>query len=119
MSLRLLRDVRMSRLKPGVVMVVLADLPAWLDDEDPRTIIVRPQAEPEHMDWRPMLGLPAAVFCRDECLHHMLTVLDALQHAGAKLFGAAASYGIFPLLVGADEEHERLLRRGWEALCRC
>jgi hypothetical protein len=71
------------------------------------------------MDWRPLVGLPVAVFCRDECVRHMVAVLDALKRAGATLFGAAASYGVFPLLVDANEEHERLLRRGWEALCRC
>jgi hypothetical protein len=119
MSLTTLRQVRMERLRPGLVMVLLADLPEWLERADPTTIIVRPGDAPTRMDWRPVVQLPAAVFCRDEALHHFLTVLDALQAVGAKMFGAATSFGVFPLSTDANEEHERLLRRGWEALCRC
>lgn len=119
MTLSLLREVRHARLKPGIVMVVLADLPRWFDETDPRTIVVRPADDIARMDWRPTLNLLTAVFCRDPNLSRFLAVLDALQKAGATLFGAATEFGIFPLLTDATEDHERLLRRGWEALCRC
>jgi hypothetical protein len=118
MSLALLRDIRRSGMKPGVVMVYLANLPGWFDREDPRSIVIRPGDEPARMDWRALLNLPTAVFCRDECLSHFLPVLDAIQAAGGRLWGAATSFGVLPLTTEANEEHERLLRRAWEQLCK-
>lgn len=118
MSLQSLRAARLDRQKPGVVMVVIGDLPAWFD-YDAGTIVIRPTDEPRSMDWRPMVGLLAAVFTIVQRPDLTLAVLDSLQAAGAKLFGAASDLGVFPLLTDAPEEHERLLRRGWEALCRC
>lgn len=118
MSLRTLRETRIARKKPGVVMVVLGDLPEWFD-YDAGTIVVRPGDDLTRMDWRPMVGLLAAVFLIGQDLDRFLAVLDALRSSGAVLFGAANWTGVYPLLTDANEEHERLLRRGWEALCRC
>lgn len=118
MSLQALRSVRINRQKPGVVMVVIGDLPKWFD-YDHGTIVVRPQDEIARMDWRPMVGLLAALFLIGQDLGRFLAVLDALRSAGAVLFGAANWTGSYPLLTDSTEEHERLLRRAWEQLCRC
>lgn len=118
MSLRALRDVRIDRQKPPVVMVVIGDLPEWFD-RDHGTIVVRPGDDLARMDWRPVVGILAAVFLIGQDLGRFLAVLDSVRAAGAVLFGAANWTGAYPLLDGADEEHERLLRRGWEVLCRC
>jgi hypothetical protein len=118
MSLRALRETRLARQKPGVVMVVIGELPEWFD-YDPGTIVVRPGDDLRRMDWRPMVGLLAAVFLIGQDLQRFLDVLDALRKAGAVLFGAANFAGVHPLLTDANEEHERLLKRAWEQLCQC
>lgn len=117
MSLRALREVRMDRQKPGVVMVVIGDLPQWFD-YDHGTIVVRPDDELSRMDWRPMVGITAAVFLLGQDLERFLGVLDALRRAGAVLFGAANWTGVYPLLADADDTHAGLLTRAWEQLCR-
>jgi hypothetical protein len=70
------------------------------------------------MDWRPLVGLTAAIFTMQPLPHLTIAVLDALQALEVKLFGAADQSGVHPLLEGADESHERLLQRMWELLCR-
>lgn len=109
----------MSHRKPGIVMVVIGDLPRWIDADHHGTIVVRHGDDPARMDWRPMVGVMAAVFLVGQDLGRFLAVLDALRDAGAVLFGAANWTGAYPLLADATDEHTRLLRRGWEALCRC
>lgn len=118
MSLRAIRDVRLQRQKPSMVMVVIGDLPAWMET-DPGTVVVRPGDDLSRVDWRPMVGVSAAVFTICQRPDLTLTVLDALRAAGAVLVGAASDLGIFPLLQGPTEEHERLLQRAWDQLCRC
>lgn len=117
MSLQALREVRLSRRKPGVVLVVIGaerDLPM----DEFSVVTVREGDEPRRMDWRPMLGVLAVVLTVRPLPHLTIAVLDALQAAGAKLFGAASDLGTFPLLQDADESHDRLLRRAWELACQ-
>lgn len=118
MSLQALREVRLNRRKPGVVLVVIgADAEPPMDGFS--VVLVREDDDLRHMDWRPMLGVLAVVLTVKPLPHLTIAVLDALQAAGAKLFGAASDLGTFALQADADESHERLLRRAWELACQC
>lgn len=117
MSLDAIRQLRRAGMKPNrAIFVVIGDKPENLDD-DAQAVIVRPTDNPRLMDWSPMVGLTAAVFTVAPLPGHTLAVLDALQAVNAKVFGAADATGFHPLLEGADEAHESLLRRTWELLC--
>jgi hypothetical protein len=117
MSLQAIREVRIHGQKPGLALVLIGDVqPPPMDDF--RFVVVRSSDDPRLMDWRPMVGLTAAVFTLQPLAHITLGVLDALQSTGVKLFGAADCEGFYPLLENADESHERLLRRTWELLCQ-
>lgn len=116
MSLEAIRQLRRAGQKPSVVFVVIGHTDAPLD---PNTSVhVRAADEPALMDWRPLVGVTVALFTLQPLPHLTLQVLDALQAVGVKVFGAADNSGFHPLLVDADESHERLLRRGWELLCQ-
>ena len=119
MSLEAIRQLRRRGQKPdGVVLVLLGDRPRWLDD-DASLVVIRPADEPRFMDWRPMVGLWAAVFTADnQPPARTLSVLNALEGAGAKFFGAADATGAYPMTVGAGDEHRWCLQRTREALCR-
>jgi hypothetical protein len=117
MSLEAVRKMRRAGHKPQVVMVVVGQ-PSDLIQDDAGIVIVRPTDSPAAMDWRPLIGVVVAVYTLSPLPHLTIAVLDALQAAGAKLFGAADRSGVYALLEGADEQHERLLRRSMELLCQ-
>ena len=118
MSLTAIREVRLTGRKPGAVLVLIgAEREPLMDGF--AVVLVREGDQPARMDWRPMLGVVAAVLTVKPLPHLTLAVLDALRGAGAKLFGAASDLGVFPLLENADEEHERMLRHAWELACQC
>jgi hypothetical protein len=117
MSLETIREWRRSGYKPsGAILVAIGDVDPRHDAEN--VVIVKPTDSPATMDWRPMVGLTAAVFTLQPLPHLTIAVLDALQAVNVKLFGAADQTGVHPLLEDADQSHERLLRRAWELLCR-
>lgn len=117
MTLQAIRDVRKTGLKPGVVFVVIGDIAPPMDEF--RVVVVRPTDDPERMDWRPMLGLTAAVFVLGSFSLLATAVLDALQPLRVDLFGVASADDAGPVFTVSNESHERLLRRAWELLCRC
>lgn len=117
MSLEAIRDLRMHGQKPfGVVNVLIGRRPKSVHD-DRALVVVRAKDDPRFMDWRPVVGLCVAVFAQQQDPMRMLAVLEALEQAGAQFFGTADPAGTFPMLVGADGQHHRVLRQMWEALC--
>lgn len=117
MSLETLRHWRLTGHKPrGSILVVIGDVDPRIDAEN--VVIVKPSDNPRTMDWRPLVGLTAAIFTMQPLPHLTVAVLDALQAARVKLFGAADHEGVYPLLENADESHELLLQRTWRLLCR-
>lgn len=116
MSLDAIRNLRRSGVKPSrAVYVVIGDTSALLDEAT--SVVVRATDRPQAMDWGALVGLPVTVFTMQPLPHLTIAVLDALRDIGAKVFGAADSSGVYPLLMDADESHEALLRRAWELLC--
>jgi hypothetical protein len=117
LSLETLRQWRRAGYRPGgMALVVIGDVAPDTDAE--YVVMVKPTDEPRLMDWRPLVGMTAAVFTMQPLPHLTIAVLDALNAMGIKVFGAADQFGVHPLLEGADEKHERLLQRAWELLCQ-
>lgn len=113
MSLHSLRQHRLQGSVPaGVVKVVVGKrLPAI--NARPDVIAVDAPDQPALMDWRPVVGLPLALFvCRgaDPLAER---VLDALMPAGCRLLGSAWHDAI----ESTDEAIKPVLHRMWEALC--
>lgn len=112
MSLSTLRELRLSGAKPdGIVKVVVGKrTPA---DSRPDVVSVTSEDRPHLMDWRPLVGLPAAVFvCRgaDDLAER---TFDAITAAKCKPSGACWHDGP----VSDDEPSRPILKRMWEALC--
>lgn len=117
MSLEAIRKLRLQRAKPGLVWLVIGPAPKWLED-DATVIRLAPDAAPEFMDWRPVIGLTLAVFQTAPLADLALRAIDAAAAAGAVFFGAADHSGTYPMVEGAGPEHHLALRRAWEHLCR-
>jgi hypothetical protein len=117
MSLDTIRQMRRAGQKPEVVYVVIGEVAKRPREGDSGYVWVRAYDHPALMDWRPLVGLLTVVVTTQPLPHLTIAVLDALHAASAKLFGAADTTGVYPLLEGADDEHAALLRRTWEALC--
>lgn len=118
MSLDSIRKLRLAGQKPsGVVTVLLGQRPRWFAD-DATSVIVRPVDDPRLMDWRPLVGLWVAVFVAGTQPDRFLALLQALEAAGVKFFGAADEAGTYPLVVDATDQHHNNLYRTWVALCR-
>lgn len=118
MSLEAIRDLRRAGQKPtGVVQVLIGRWPKWLED-DMHLVVIRPKDDPRFMDWRPLVGLSVAVFSAETKPARTLAVLEAIEAAGAKFFGAADPNGVYPMTVGAGQAHEAVLHASWRALCR-
>lgn len=118
MSLDALRKLRRAGHQPvAPVWIVIGNRPRWLED-DATVVVVRDADDPRFMDWRPVLGLLVAIFALDQEPTRQLQVLEAVQLAGARIFGCADTTGAYPLLEGADARHEAVLRHAWEGLCQ-
>lgn len=117
MSLDAIRRLRRAGHKPAVVWVVIGDRPQWLDD-DAGVVHISAEDNPALMDWMPMVGVLTVIVQQQILPRQMLAVLDALTAIGAKLYGAVDRTGVHPLLEGADEAHEKPLRRAMELLCQ-
>jgi hypothetical protein len=115
MSLPDILQARRAGMKPGLVFVVAGDLSK--DADGVNRVIVRSNDNPAAMDWSPMVGLTVVLVNLLPRPDLTVALLDALRAQGVKLFGAATTDGVFPLLVDADARHEQLLRRTWELLC--
>jgi hypothetical protein len=112
MSLQALASLRRERQRPsGVVMVVVGKAPN-LDDR-PDVVVITPADKPSFLDWRPIVGLPIALFTVDG--HEALgtQTLDALQAANAQLVASVWRETTLTL----EEAHKPVLHRMWELLC--
>lgn len=110
MSLQTLRDMRMARRRPGLLMVVIGARTPVDDRPDVVTVL----DAPERLDWRPVIGVPAAFFVAG----------DALE-LGERAFKAALAAGAVPIgmvhggdAVTLDDAAKPILAQMWEALCR-
>lgn len=119
MSLADIRELRRKGKKPsGVVLVLIGPKPRWADD-DGQLVVVAAHEDPRLMDWRPLVGLWVALLTGvGVAKARTLSVVEALEAAGAKFFGAADEHATYPLTVGAGVRHELALRRNWDLLCR-
>ena len=116
MSLDAIRTMRRAGQKPAVVMVVIGERPSLVDD-DAGVVFIRPGDQPAGMDWRPLVGVLVAVFTLQPLPALTIAVLDALQAAGARLFGAADTTGVYAV-VDETGAGERLMQRSWRLLCQ-
>jgi hypothetical protein len=118
MSLEAIRDLRLQGQKPSGVVTVLIGRRPRVVHSDRMLVVVRAKDDPRFIDWRPLVGLTVAVFSATTDPFRILAVLEALEAAGARFFGAADPSGTFPMVAGAGVEHHRALRGMWEALCQ-
>jgi hypothetical protein len=111
MSLSMLRDLRLDGQRPALVKLAIgAKRP--LDDR-PDLIALGADAQPERMDWRPLIGLPVALFVGDGHGDVAQRAFESAVAAGALPIGAAWS----DVEVSTDEAIKPSLRRMWEVLC--
>lgn len=114
MSLQTLRELRRQRAKPDSLLKVVVGQRVPDFDARPEVISVIADDKPYLMDWRPVLGLPLALFvCRGaEAL--AVPVADAVVAAGGLLQGSA--WG--DTETSTDEAIKPVLRQMWEELCQ-
>ena len=90
MSLETLRALRLARLRPPAVTLVLRDCPkpwAWLRD-DPSVVWLTPRADVRSHDLRPLVGLPVTALV-DDFTRRAAEVRQAVADAGGVLVGIA------------------------------
>ncbi len=114
MSLETLRQMGRDGGKPtGILKIVVGKrLPSVSDSAD--VIAVDLSDQPQHMDWRAVVGLPAALFVCPGADTHAEKVFDALMAAGCRPIGAAWC----DVAVSTDEPTQSVLSKFWSALCR-
>lgn len=113
MSLESLRQLRRAGERPsGVVKVVVGKrLPDVDGDVD--VITVPADAQPQHMDWRPVIGLPLVLLVCEGATALAERTFDALM--AAKCLPVGAVWG--DATVTSDQPSKPVLRRMWELLC--
>lgn len=117
MSLAAIRKVRQQGFKPGVVNMVIGPAPRWLDDDE-SVVKIAADSRPERMDFRPLVGVPVAVFQTQPLPDVTLRAIDAANAAGATFVGFADDSGTYPALTNETERVALSLRRTWEQLCQ-
>lgn len=117
MSLAALAAVRRQNVRPAVVSLIVGPKPKWWDDDE-RTVHIDEGSTPEFLDWRPVVGVPLAVFQTKPLPELTLRAMEAARKAGARFYGAADRTGVYPMTVDATDEHAMNLQRTWELLCR-
>ncbi len=113
MSLEALRELRQHGEKPsGVIKIVIGQRSPAVD-EYADVIAVLPTDQPQHMDWRPVVGLPLVLLICDGASTLADKVLTAVMAAGGKPLGASWSDDS----TSTDEAIRPTLRRMWRLLC--
>lgn len=116
MSLSHLRRVREQGAKPAMVKVVIGRKPGWLEDD--ASVVHIPEAmNLAKQDWLPLYGVWVTVHWTEGSTDRALAVLDCLDRAGAKLFGAASADGVIPLTAEPTPKDKNLIEREWRLLC--
>lgn len=113
MSLKTLAALRRGGEKPtGPIKVIVGRLHPAVDG-DADVIVVPPDAQPQHMDWRPVIGLPTVLLVCNGANVLAERVFDALMAAKCLPIG-----GVWNEFVSTTDEPTRpVLRRMWEVLC--
>lgn len=113
MSLETLRQLRREGVKPdGAIKVVVGHrVPAVDGDAD--VIALPMDAQPHHMDWRPVVGLPVVLLVCDGATALAERVFDALMAVKCQPIGAVWR----DVVVTTDHPTEPVLRKLWSALC--
>lgn len=113
MSLQALADLRRSGVKPsGPIKVVVGKLVPAVDGYAD-IVAVPADAQPQHMDWRPLIGLPAVLLVCNGATPLAERVFDSMVAAKCSPIGAAWNDAV----VTSDEPTKPVLRRMWEVLC--
>ena len=112
MSLQSLTNLRLNKMVPQAVWVIVGDVPSWIEDTED-TILIRPIAKPKHMDFRPLVGLHVDIFEIGD--HFRLTedARTAIEASKPKSLGFACALGV----AGLNERHERGLSKALELMC--
>lgn len=109
MSLETLTRLRQSGRSPAALWVVVGNCPKSIR-ELPDTIAV--DANPDSMDWRPVVGLHVDVFDLSDDPMLLLRTMDAIEAAKPKCIGVACNEGV----LGLSEQHERVMTGIWRHL---
>lgn len=119
MSLAAIRNMRMQRQKPdSVIWVVVGPVPKHFA-HDIDVVAVPAGSEPEFMDWRPLVGLPVALFDAVGAPHLSLKVMEALKAANVRFMGFASKTLVVPFNDKPEDEKRftYALRGCLELLC--
>lgn len=113
MSLQDLIHLRMSGKVPAAVWVIVGDRPRMPID-GPDVVHIAAHEDARRLDLRPLIGLHVDLFENGD--HPELFEATALAVDAAKPNSTGlASKG---RACGVNDEHEAVLRRTWELLCR-
>lgn len=110
MSLDQLRTLRRAGRRPAMVSLVIGKPPGWFDD-GPSYAVVR---DARNADLSPLLEMPVHVFDLTGNADELERVMQGLGAVQAKVMGVCGSIGA----CGVSEEHERVMVRYRERLCR-
>lgn len=116
MSLQAIRRVRELGGKPGMVAILVGNRPDWVED-GPSVVHVNERSEVRGLDWLPLVGVWVTVYWLSGSKQRALDVVDALEQAGAKVFGAYIGGKAYALTGNRSEEEVRAIREYGEALC--
>jgi hypothetical protein len=116
MSLSHIRHLREQGAKPGMVAVLVGAMPEWLDD-GPSVVHVSDRVDLRRMDWLPLVGVWVTVYWLSGPKERALAVVDSLEQAGAKVFGAWIDGKAYPLTGNRSADEEKAIRAYGELLC--
>lgn len=121
MSLSDIKALRLARQKPsGVIAVVMGQIPKTLRAE-PLLIEVLDNCQTTLEDFRPLIGVWVSVYKIKGSNGSSATLLEALQKAGAKLFGIVEDKKVICLAKFDKKEDQRRaewqMLKEWEMFC--
>lgn len=112
MSLDSLRQLRRQGEKPDSIVKVVIGRRHPVFEGAPDVVTVAAPDQPMFMDWRPVVGLPVAIFVCDDCSDLGERVFDAIKAAGGKFLGV-----VWRDTALAPEPAQPVLNKMWRTLC--
>ena len=113
MTIQDLRYLRVSGKVPAFVWVIVGDRPK-MQINGPDLVHISPNDDVKRMDLRPLVGLHVDVFECGDYEELFDAAAKAIDAAKPKTTGLASKKGF----SGSSIEHEAVLRRTWEMLCK-
>lgn len=113
MSLESLRALRRDGVRPPGVLKVVVGKRVPVVEGDADVIAVPPDAQPHHMDWRPVIGMPLVLLVCEGADPLAERVFDALMAAKCNPVGAVWR----DVVVTTDHPTRPVLKKLWEVLC--